>query len=47
MADTLGPLPVTSPLMERGGPFAVSDSVLSQPATRYHPKLAPDSFEPK
>jgi hypothetical protein len=42
MPDTLGPLPVRSPLVERGGPFAVSDSVLSQPPTRYHPKLAPD-----
>jgi Tol biopolymer transport system component len=40
--DTLGPLPVRSPLVERGGPFAVSDSVLSQAPARYRARLAPD-----
>ena len=41
--DTLAkPLPVTSPLVERGGPFAVSDSVLEQRPRRYRGRLSPD-----
>src|SRR5262249_47271381 len=40
--DTTKPLPTTSPLVERGGPFAVSDSVLTQRASRYKVHLAPD-----
>jgi Tol biopolymer transport system component len=40
--DTLPPLAVHSPLVERGGPFALSDSVLDQTPQRYRPKLSPD-----
>ena len=41
--DTLRPpLPNTTPLVERGGPFALPDSVLAQPAAPYHPHLSPD-----
>ncbi len=36
------PLAVTTPLIERGGPFAVPDSVLGQPPARYRPHLTPD-----
>jgi len=36
------PLPTLSPLVEDGGPFAVSDSVMSQEATRYRVRLAPE-----
>ncbi len=42
VVDSLVPLPVTSPLVESGGPFAVADSVLAQRPVRYHVKLAPD-----
>ncbi|HEY3216235.1 MAG TPA: hypothetical protein VGK93_07045 [Candidatus Eisenbacteria bacterium] len=41
-ADTVPRLPTLSPLVERGGPFAVSDSVLSQRPTPYRPRLTPD-----
>jgi outer membrane protein assembly factor BamA len=40
--DTIRPLPTMVPLIERGGPFAVSDSVLSQRPTPYRVRLAPD-----
>jgi hypothetical protein len=40
--DSLRPLPTLSPLVERGGPFAVSDSVLSQEPRRYRVRFAPD-----
>jgi len=32
----------TIPLVERGGPFALPDSVLGQPSNAYHVHLAPD-----
>src|SRR5436309_5995326 len=41
-ADTMPRLPTLSPLVERGGPFAVSDSVLSQKPAPYRVHLAPD-----
>ncbi len=34
--DTAAPLPQRTPLTERGGPFALSDSVLSQSPEPYH-----------
>jgi Tol biopolymer transport system component len=40
--DTLPPLPSVTPLVERGGPFAVPDSVLSQAPTPYQVRLSPD-----
>jgi Tol biopolymer transport system component len=40
--DTLRPLPTRSPLIDEGGPFAVSDSVLSQKPERYHGHLTAD-----
>jgi Tol biopolymer transport system component len=36
------PLPSPTPLLERGGPFALPDSVLSQKPARYRGRLAPD-----
>jgi hypothetical protein len=36
------PLPVTAPLVERGGPFALPDSVLAQESRPYRVRLAPD-----
>jgi len=40
--DTLPPLAIHAPLAERGGPFAVPDSVLGQRPSRYRVKLSPD-----
>lgn len=40
--DTVPPLPTRTPLVERGGPFALPDSVLDQPATPYRVRMAPD-----
>ncbi|TMQ72026.1 MAG: hypothetical protein E6K81_08505 [Candidatus Eisenbacteria bacterium] len=40
--DTLPPLADRTPLVERGGPFALPDSVLSQEPSRYKWKLSPD-----
>jgi Tol biopolymer transport system component len=40
--DTLPRLIERAPLVERGGPFALPDSVLDQPPARYRAKLAPD-----
>lgn len=40
--DTAPRLVVRSPLEERGGPFALPDSVLSQAPARYRVRLAPD-----
>ena len=42
MPDTASPLPERSPLVERGGPFALADSVLSQTPVKYRGRLAPD-----
>jgi hypothetical protein len=36
------PLPTHTPLVEHGGPFAVSDSVLSQRPSKYRGHLSPD-----
>lgn len=38
------PRPVLTPLLERGGPFALSDSVLSQSPTPYRWRLQPEYF---
>jgi hypothetical protein len=40
--DTLPPLPDHTPLIERGGPFALSDTVLSQTPSPYKVHLSPD-----
>jgi Tol biopolymer transport system component len=40
--DTAAPLPTRAPLVETGGPFAVPESVLSQPPVKYRGRLAPD-----
>jgi Tol biopolymer transport system component len=40
--DTLRPLPTRAPLVERGGPFALSDSLLAQRPQDYHVHLSPD-----
>ncbi len=40
--DTMPRLAVRSPLEERGGPFALPDSVLGQEPARYRVRLAPD-----
>jgi hypothetical protein len=40
--DTTPRLVVRSPLVERGGPFAVPDSVIGQAPARYRVRLAPD-----
>jgi Tol biopolymer transport system component len=42
LRDTLPRLAERAPLVERGGPFALPDSVLNQPPARYKVKLAPD-----
>lgn len=42
--DTLPSLPVRAPLVERGGEFALPDSVLDQKPRTYHPKLTPDFY---
>jgi hypothetical protein len=39
------PLPVRTPLLERGGPFALSDSVLGQQPSGYHWRLAPEAVQ--
>ncbi len=41
-ADSTPALPITRPLIERGGPFALSDTVLSQTPAPYRVRLAPD-----
>ena len=41
-ADSLPPLAITRPLVERGGPFALPDSVLGQEPTPYRVHLSPD-----
>ncbi|TMQ73337.1 MAG: hypothetical protein E6K80_00385 [Candidatus Eisenbacteria bacterium] len=40
--DTAAPLPTRSPLHDEGGPFAVSDSVLSQKPEKYRGHLSAD-----
>jgi len=40
--DTTSPLPTYSPLHDDGGPFAVSDSVLSQKPRKYRGRLSAD-----
>ncbi len=40
--DTLRPLPSTVTLTDRGGPFALPDTVLGQSPTRYRPHLSLD-----
>ncbi|MBI3539658.1 MAG: PD40 domain-containing protein, partial [Candidatus Eisenbacteria bacterium] len=40
--DTVARLPNRTPLFERGGPFALADSVLAQAPTPYKAHLAPD-----
>lgn len=40
--DTVRGIVSTTPLVERGGPFAVPDSVLAQSPSRYKVRLAPD-----
>lgn len=40
--DSTGALAITRPLVEHGGPFALSDSVLGQQPTPYRVRLAPD-----
>jgi len=40
--DTTPALVTTVPLSERGGPFAVSDSILAQTPSPYHARLSPD-----
>jgi Tol biopolymer transport system component len=40
--DTLRPLPSTVPLVDRGGPFALPDSILGQTPTQYRPHLSLD-----
>lgn len=37
--------PVLTPLLERGGPFALADSVLGQKPLRYRWKLAPEALQ--
>src|SRR5262249_39026152 len=39
---TAKPLPVTSPIVERGGAYALSDSVLEQKPERYRTRLSPE-----
>jgi hypothetical protein len=41
-ADTVPMLPIRAPLVERGGPFALADSVLAQVPAPYRARLAPD-----
>ncbi len=41
-ADTARPLPSPTPLVERGGPFALPDSLLAQRPAEYHPRLSLD-----
>ena len=41
-ADTLAPLATLHPLVERGGPFALSDTVLTQKPSRYRVKFTAD-----
>jgi Tol biopolymer transport system component len=41
--DTMRGLPELSPLVERGGPFALPDSVLAQKPRGYHWKLGPEA----
>ncbi len=40
--DTLPPLAITVPLQDRGGPFALPDSVLGQKSAPYRVRLSPD-----
>ncbi len=40
--DTLAVLPTLTPLVDRGGPFALPDSVLAQHPTPYRVRLSPD-----
>jgi outer membrane translocation and assembly module TamA len=40
--DTIKPLPSTVSLQDRGGPFALPDSILSQAPTQYRPGLSLD-----
>jgi Tol biopolymer transport system component len=42
LRDSTPALVVTTPLVERGGPFALPDSVLGQKPTPYRVRLAPD-----
>ncbi|HEY2955701.1 MAG TPA: hypothetical protein VGK89_10685 [Candidatus Eisenbacteria bacterium] len=41
-ADSMPAIVRTVPLVERGGPFALPDSVLGQSPTPYRPRLSPD-----
>jgi hypothetical protein len=46
VADTARPVRLArTPLVERGGPFALADSVLGQKPTRYRWKLAPEAIQ--
>jgi len=40
--DSVAAIVATIPLVENGGPFALPDSVLGQPSSPYHVRLAPD-----
>jgi Tol biopolymer transport system component len=40
--DSAAAIVATIPLVERGGPFELPDSVLGQPSTPYHVHLSPD-----
>jgi len=40
--DTVPVLPTRTPLVDNGGPFALPDSVLDQPASPYRVRLSPD-----
>jgi Tol biopolymer transport system component len=40
--DSAAVIVATIPLVERGGPFALPDSILGQPSMPYHVRLAPD-----
>ena len=43
--DTVPELPTLTPLVERGGPFVLPDSVLRQTPARYRVRFAPDYAE--
>jgi Tol biopolymer transport system component len=40
--DTIPVLPTRTPLVDNGGPFALPDSILDQPAQPYRVRMAPD-----
>jgi Tol biopolymer transport system component len=42
LPDTVKPLAEKVPLVDRGGPFALPDSLLGQKPSAYRPRLAPD-----